>query len=72
MKKRGSEHTRAQRRGRERDLHTCQICGSSDHTEGHHMFDYIFGGSSDEDNIVTLCHDCHRSVHDGLISLFKF
>ena len=70
--KRGSEHSTVQRKGRERDLHTCQICGSKEHTEGHHIFDYAMGGAADEDNIVTLCHDCHRNVHNGLTSLFKF
>ena len=70
--KRGPEHKKAQRLGKERDLHTCQICGSTMHTEGHHMFDYSFGGAPSEDNIMTLCHDCHTSVHKGLIDLFKF
>ena len=70
--KRGKEHSRAQRRGRERDQFTCQICGSSDHTEGHHIFDYSFGGAASEDNIITLCHNCHQGVHNGIIDLFKF
>lgn len=72
MKKRSSAHTNAQRRGKERDLHTCQICGSTDHTEGHHLIDFAFGGAADKDNIVTLCHDCHQNVHKGLIDLFRF
>ncbi len=70
--KRGPEHTKAQRAGKERDLYTCQICGSTDHTEGHHLLDFSFGGAANEDNIMTLCHDCHSNVHKGLIDLFKF
>lgn len=70
--KRGVEHNRAQKQGKERDLYTCQICGSGNHTEGHHLFDYAFGGAADKDNIITLCHDCHKDVHNGLIDLFKF
>ncbi len=70
--KRGSNHNKAQRRGKERDQYTCQVCGSTEHTEGHHIFDFAFGGAADEDNIITLCHDCHQSVHKGLIDLFKF
>ena len=70
--KRGSEHTKAQRAGKERDLYTCQICGSTDHTEGHHLLDFSFGGAANEDNIMTLCHDCHSNIHKGLIDLFKF
>lgn len=69
---RSSAHTTAQRKGRERDLFTCQLCGSKTNAEGHHMIDYSFGGAADTDNIVTLCHDCHRDVHDGRIDLFKF
>lgn len=70
--KRGSEHNRAQRAGKERDLYTCQICGSTDHTEGHHLLDFSFGGAANEENIMTLCHECHSNVHKGLIDLFKF
>ena len=70
--KRSSSHITAQRRGRERDLCICQVCGESDHTEGHHIFDFSFGGAAHEDNIVTLCHNCHQNVHNGLIDIFKF
>ena len=70
--KRGHEHSKAQRAGKERDLFTCQICGSTVHTEGHHLLDFSFGGAPDKDNIMTLCHDCHSNVHKGLIDLFKF
>lgn len=72
MKKRNSAHLTAQKLGKERDYHTCQICGSKNHTEGHHLFDFSFGGAADKENIITLCHDCHLNVHRGLIDLFKF
>lgn len=71
-KKRSSDHIRAQREGRERDMYVCQICGSSNHTEGHHMIDYQYGGAADSDNIITLCHKHHRDVHNGIIDLFRF
>lgn len=70
--KRSKQHVKAQRQGRKRDLDTCQICGSHENTEGHHIIDYSYGGAADEENIITLCHSCHRKVHDGLISLIKF
>lgn len=70
--KRGPEHNRAQREGRVRDLQTCQICGSKERPEGHHIFDFSFGGAPDKDNIITLCHECHQNVHKGIIDLFKF
>lgn len=69
--KRGADHMKAQHAGKERDLFTCQICGSKDHVEGHHLFDYSFGGAPNEENIITLCHDCHKKVHQGLTDLFK-
>lgn len=72
VQKRDSSHITAQRKGKKRDLYACQICGSTDHTEGHHMFDYSTGGAGNVDNIVTLCHDCHANVHKGFIDLFKF
>ena len=70
--KRGSDHTRAQREGRNRDENVCQMCGSTIKPEGHHMFDYIFGGAANSDNIITLCHNCHKKVHAGSIDLITF
>ncbi len=52
MGKRSAAHTKAQRVGRERDGNRCQICGSKDHVEGHHILDYQFGGAADKDNII--------------------
>ncbi len=72
MNKRSSSHITAQKRGKQRDKSTCQICGSKKNPEGHHIFDYAFGGAPDEDNIITLCHNCHTKAHNGLIDLFKF
>lgn len=71
-KNRPSAHKRAQREGRERDRNTCQICGSKDHVEGHHIVDYQFNGAALADNIITLCYKHHHDVHNGKIDLFKF
>ena len=72
MSERGREHCRVQKAGKERDGYTCQICGSHDHVEGHHMIDYQYGGAASTDNIITLCRDCHKEVHRGHIDLLKF
>jgi len=72
MANRSAAHTRAQRAGRERDLNTCQICGSRDKVEGHHIIDHQFAGAANVDNIISLCHNCHMDVHKGKINLFKF
>ncbi len=72
MKERDYEHIIAQRSGKKRDNYVCQICGSRDHAEGHHIFDVFFSGAANDDNIITLCHDCHQKAHNGLIDIFKF
>ncbi|GHV10554.1 hypothetical protein FACS1894219_00200 [Clostridia bacterium] len=72
MAKRSSEHLTAQKTGKERDLHTCQICGSTEKVEGHHIVDFQYGGVPDKDNILTLCDEHHKKVHAGKITIAKF
>ena len=72
MKKRSAEHRAAQKAGRERDFNICQVCGSHDKAEGHHIVDHQFFGAASRDNIVTLCHDCHGKAHRGLLDILKF
>lgn len=72
MTKRTAAHTRVQRAGRERDLNICQICGSREKVEGHHIIDHQYAGAANVDNIIALCHSCHAEVHKGKISLLKF
>ena len=71
MANREREHCIAQKEGKERDLYTCQICGSKDHVEGHHILNYQYGGAANIDNIVTLCRRCHKQVHRGKIDILK-
>lgn len=70
-KDRPAAHTRAQKAGRERDENICQICGSKDHVEGHHIIDYQFNGAALEDNIIALCRKHHNDVHRGKIDILK-
>lgn len=70
-KNRSAAHTRAQRTGRERDRNICQICGSRDHVEGHHIIDHQFNGAALADNIIVLCHKHHNAVHNGKIDILK-
>lgn len=72
MAKREYKHIRVQKEGRIRDNYTCQICGATEGAQGHHLIDYQFGGAAEEDNIVTLCAECHQKVHGGLIDLMSF
>ena len=58
-----------------RDKYTCQHCGKSrikDKTvrlEAHHIKFLSDGGSDEINNQITLCHDCHKALHDGKITL---
>ena len=52
-----------------RDHHTCQICGKKHIVlEVHHIIPRPYGSNSPE-NLITLCPDCHRKVHEGKIKL---
>ncbi len=67
--KRSKEHRWAQKAGKKRDRYTCQICGSQENVEGHHIFEFSIGGAPHKDNIITLCRDCHQAVHRGEIDI---
>ena len=60
-----------------RDKYTCQHCGKSrikDKTvrlEAHHIKFLSDGGSDEVNNQITLCHDCHKALHDKKITLNK-
>ena len=69
---RSSAHRKAQKAGRERDYNCCQVCGSSDHVEGHHIIDHQYGGAASIENIVTLCRKHHKDVHSGWLDILKF
>jgi len=50
----------------ERDNFTCQVCGiflMDISLEVHHIKPLFKGGTNDEANLITLCHECHRVKH---------
>jgi|SRR5579884_429804 len=57
-----------------RDDYTCRDCGKSPSGEPgtvlqvHHLHQVQAGGTNDDDNLVTLCTDCHagRHANDGI------
>lgn len=56
-----------------RDGYTCQCCkGKSKEKkrEVHHKMFRSQGGSDEEANLVTLCHICHKGLHNGTV-VFK-
>ena len=55
-----------------RDKYTCQCCGKKNcKLEVHHIVFRSNGGTDDEENLITLCEDCHKGVHVGTIVLSK-
>ena len=55
-----------------RDNYTCQCCGKKNcRLEVHHVKFKSDGGTDDEENLLTLCEDCHKGVHAGTIVLNK-
>ena len=55
-----------------RDNYTCQCCGKKNcRLEVHHIKFRRDGGTDDEENLITLCEDCHKGVHAGTVELNK-
>lgn len=55
-----------------RDNYTCQCCKGKhkdSKLEVHHIIYRSQGGSDEENNLITLCHTCHKNLHDGKIKL---
>ena len=46
-----------------RDGWRCQLCGSMTNLEVHHKQFRSHSGEDDEQNLITLCFNCHSSAH---------
>ena len=46
-----------------RDSWRCQSCGSMSNLEVHHKDLRSHSGEDSEENLITLCNDCHAAVH---------
>ena len=46
-----------------RDNWRCQSCGALSNLEVHHQQFRSRRGEDAEDNLITLCHRCHKGVH---------
>ena len=51
----------------ERDGWRCQICGSMQHLQVHHLKFRSHSGDDLEENLFTLCADCHARVHAAFL-----
>jgi 5-methylcytosine-specific restriction endonuclease McrA len=47
-----------------RDGWRCQFCGQRQNLQVHHSEARSHQGDDSEQNLITLCADCHRSVHE--------
>ena len=55
-----------------RDNYTCQCCGKKNcRLEVHHIKFKSNGGTDNEENLITLCKECHDGVHAGTVVLNK-
>ena len=45
------------------DKHTCQMCGAIEHLQVHHISYKTIGNEKMRD-LITLCEDCHKAIHD--------
>ena len=55
-----------------RDNYTCQCCGKKNcRLEVHHIKFRRDGGTDDKENLITLCEECHKGVHAGIVVLNK-
>ena len=48
----------------------CANCGSTEKLEWHHMIPAFLGGTAETENMICLCHDCHRCVTEYHRKLF--
>ena len=47
----------------ERDGWRCQTCGSMQHLQVHHLKLRSQSGGDAEQNLITLCAECHARIH---------
>jgi len=54
----------------QRDGRRCQICGTMQNLQVHHLQLRSHAGSDQEENLITLCAACHAGVHQGTAANF--
>jgi len=47
----------------DRDGWRCQVCGSMQHLQVHHLKLRSQSGGDEEQNLITLCAECHERAH---------
>jgi len=49
----------------------CEICGSEENLETHHIKQIIYNGSNKNKNLIRVCRKCHMKIHSGKIILVR-
>jgi 5-methylcytosine-specific restriction endonuclease McrA len=58
-----TSYTKLQRQVLERDGWRCQVCGSMQNLQVHHLKFRSQSGGDEEQNLITLCAECHARMH---------
>jgi len=58
-----TSYTKLQRQVLERDGWRCQVCGSMQCLQVHHLKFRSQSGGDEEQNLITLCAECHERMH---------
>jgi 5-methylcytosine-specific restriction endonuclease McrA len=58
-----TSYTKLQRQVLERDGWRCQVCGSMQCLQVHHLKFRSQSGGDEEQNLITLCTECHEQTH---------
>ncbi|QLD84586.1 HNH endonuclease [Natronomonas halophila] len=40
----------------------CRFCDATDHLEEHHVVPRRYGGTDEDQNLITVCSDCHKTI----------
>ncbi len=59
----GDPYRELHRQVLKRDSWRCQWCGARKNLQVHHLQFRSWSGDDAEENLITLCVDCHRRVH---------
>jgi 5-methylcytosine-specific restriction endonuclease McrA len=63
LRLRADSYRKLHRRVLERDNWRCQVCGSMQNLQVHHLKLRSQSGGDEEQNLITLCAQCHELVH---------
>jgi 5-methylcytosine-specific restriction endonuclease McrA len=59
----GEEYEKLRHELLKRDGWKCQMCGTSMNLQVHHLLFRSHQGSDTDRNLITLCAECHASLH---------